>query len=201
MQNPRISGIDQPGNKWYFRFMLKLSIIALIVLTICAGGYFLLAYRLDTIIVYDREAAYLNVGNELSVRSDFMVNTDRELRVFLNFENIHDAMVLKNLHVHITPKGLQSNQARLLSITGMHCGQDVPSFDSLDETCKQLEPGYLTPSQELTFAFDTQHTHTTRYLVTIDGTVSESDTDPGIPFSKQITIEERVVLKDRNWLF
>lgn len=180
--------------------MLRFGIIAaLVVLTILAGGYFLLTYKLDTIVVYDREAAYLTVGNQLSVRSDFMVNADRQLSVFLNFENIHDAMILKDLHVHITPRGKSHQQATLISISGMHCNDYVQNFDSLSEACKQLEPGYLTPSQELTFAFDTQGEHS--YLVTIDGTVSESDKDPGIPFSQQINIEEKLVLRDRSWLF
>jgi hypothetical protein len=176
--------------------MLKIVISGFfILLTLAIGCYFFLAYRLDTIIVYDREEAYTSVGNHLSIKPEFMINKDEELRVFLNFENVHEVTHIKSLDVTVSASSL-------LSVTSNLCDTDplAPTFLELPENCKLVHPGYESSSGSITFAFDSRRAGNS-YVVTVKGTILTSPNQPPTTFTKQINIRKKTVVSERSWLF
>ncbi|SFD31788.1 hypothetical protein SAMN05518672_1011597 [Chitinophaga sp. CF118] len=198
---PRISGISQPGKQAYIYNMLKYGIIAFfVVLTFAIGVYFFLAYRLDTIIVYDREAAYINVGNHLSVKPEFMINKNKELRVFLDFQNVHETAMIQHLNVKISSSRKESP---LLSVsTNINDNNAYAlTFPQLPESCKLVHPVYPSSSGTITFAFDTHNISSSNYFVTIEGSILTNPNQPPTSFSKEIDIEKETVLSERTRLF
>src|SRR6186713_115186 len=179
--------------------MLKYGIIAFfVVLTAVIGTYFILSYRMDTIIVYDREEAYITVGNHLSVKPEFMINGDKELKVFLDFQNVHEAATIQQLDVRISSS---KKPSPLLSVsTNLNNNNEYAlPFPELPVKCKQVQPSYSSSPGTITFAFDTRGAGND-YLVTINGSII---TDPGqtaISFSKQIDIKKETVLSERSLL-
>jgi hypothetical protein len=183
--------------------MIRYGIIALVILAFAIGAYVLLAYKFDTIIVYDREAAYTTVGSHLSVQPEFMINANQEVRVFINFEDIHESALLKNLEVSLTPAGDTSKTIPLLSVSVSDCnvGKGASSFLELSETCKLLQPGYQTPAKSFTFAFDANTVRRNAYLVRIRGNINTDGSSAATPFEKEISIEKETVLRERSLLF
>jgi hypothetical protein len=176
--------------------MFKIIITTFFVLlTLAIGCYFFLAYRLDTIIVYDREEAYTNVGNHLSIKPEFMINSDKELRVFLNFENVHEVIHIKSLDVTVSSSSLMSVTSNLCDTNPL-----VPTFFELPENCKLVHPGYESSSGSITFAFDSRMAGNS-YLVTVKGTILSSPNQPPTTFTKQLTIRKKTVVSERSWLF
>jgi hypothetical protein len=180
--------------------MLKYGIIAFfVVLTAAIGIYFTLSYRMDTIIVYDREEAYITVGNHLSVKPEFMINSDKELRVFLDFQNVHEAATIQQLDVKISSS---KKPFPLLSVTTNlnDSNEYAHTFPELPTDCKQLQPTFLSSPGTITFAFDTRDAGND-YLVTINGSIITNPGEAATSFSKQIDIRKETVLSDRSWLF
>lgn len=192
---PRFSGIFISGICRYFYFMLKYGITGFIFVAIIVSGYFLLSYKLDTIIVYDRQAAYINVGNSLSIKPDIIVENDQELSVSLNFENIQDTARINDLVVDI------SSPLKAASASNGNCRDTAASFRELPANCKRLLPGNGHVYPSLTFAFSTHNLSKGKYLVSINGSIiSGTDTIPS-SFRKLIPIEGKRVFRDRNGLF
>lgn len=174
--------------------MLKYSITGFIFLAAIAGCYLLFSYKLDTIVIYDRQAAYINVGNSLSIKPEFAIENDRELKVYLNFEDIQDTAQIKDLAVDISSPLLAA------SANNGNCKDTAASFRELPASCKQLIPGQKPAYPVLTFAFDTHKKPPYKYQVFINGSIiSGTDAFPS-SFRKQITIESRRVFRDRNWV-
>jgi hypothetical protein len=172
--------------------MLKYGITAFSVLLIMAiGCYFFLSYRFDSIIVYDREEAYINIDNRLSIKPEFMINRDKELRVFLNFENVHEVTHIKNLDVSIS-------SSPLTSVTTNLCDSNpvVTSFAELPENCKLVHP---VPGS-ITFAFDSRNAGNS-YTAIVKGSILVSPYQPPVTFSKEINIKKKTVLSERRWSF
>jgi len=180
--------------------MLKYGIIAVfVVLTAVIGIYFVLSYRMDTIIVYDREEAYINVGNYLSVKPEFTINGDKELRVFLDFQNVHEAATIQQLDVKISSS---KKTSPLLSVTtNLNDNNEYAlTFPELPVNCKQVQPSFSSSPGTITFAFDTRGTGKD-YLVTIKGSIITDPGQPATSFSKQIDIKKETVLSERSMLF
>lgn len=198
---PWFSGIDHPGKQPYFYHMLKYGIIAFfVVLTAVIGTYFILSYRMDTIFVYDREEAYITVGNHLSVKPEFMINGDKELRVFLDFQNVHEVATIQQLDVKISSSRKPSP---LLSVTTNLNDSNVNAltFPELPRDSKQVQPTFSSSPGSITFAFDTREAGGSDYLVTINGTIITDPAKPATTFTKEIDIKKETVLSDRSWLF
>lgn len=181
--------------------MIRYGIIALVILALAIGGYMLIAYKFDTIIVYDREAAYTSVGRHLSVQPEFMISANQEVRVYINFEDVHESALLRNLEVSLTPAGDTTNPIPLLSVTVSDCniGKDATTFRELSESCKLLQPGYQIPAKSFTFAFDANSVRRNAYLVRIRGNINTDGSNAATPFSKEICIEKETVLRERSW--
>jgi hypothetical protein len=180
--------------------MLKYGIIAFfVVLTAVIGTYFILSYRVDTIIVYDREEAYITVGNELSVKPEFMINGDKELRVFLDFQNVQEVALIQQLDVKISSA---KKPSPLLSVTANlnNNSQDALTFPELPLGSKQVQPTWSSSPGTITFAFDTRGAGND-YLVTINGSIIVNPGQPATSFSKQIDIRKKTVLSETSWLF
>jgi hypothetical protein len=180
--------------------MLKYGIIAFfVVLTAVIGTYFMLSYRMDTIIVYDREEAYITVGDHLSVKPEFMINGDKELRVFLDFQNVHEVTTIQQLDVKISSS---KKPSPLLSVTtNLNDNNEYAlTFPELPVNCKQVQPTLSSSPGTITFAFDTRGAGSD-YLVTIKGSIITDPGQPATAFSKQIDIKKETVLSERSWLF
>jgi hypothetical protein len=172
--------------------MLKYSITIFIVIATAICGYFLFAYKLDTIVLYDRTAAYTSVTPYLSAVPEFLINGDNELNVSLNFEDIRDTVYLHNLEINLSP-------ANATPLTPVAVRDDVGkceahSYQELPCKAKMLQP--LTGKQHFTFTFNTSKAHTRRYLVTIMGDIVAGTYRSS--FSKQIRIQEKALFLDRN---
>lgn|GEM_PF-1517137 len=183
--------------------MIRYGSIALVILALAIGGYVLLAYKFDTIIVYDREAAYTTVGRHLSVQPEFMINANQEVRVNINFEDVHESALLRNLEVSLTPAGDTTKTIPLLSVTVSDCnpGKGATTFTDLSENCKLLQPGYSTPTKSFTFAFDANTVRRNAYLVRIRGDINTDGSNAVTPFAKEISIEKETVLRERCWMY
>lgn len=180
--------------------MLKYGIIGFfVVLTAVIGTYFILSYRMDTIIVYDREEAYITVGNQLSVKPEFMINSDKELRVFLDFQNVHEVALIQQLDVKISSS---KKTSPLLSVTANlnNSNEDAHTFPELPLGSKQVQPSWSSSPGTITFAFDTRDAGND-YMVTINGTIIVNPGQPATSFSKKIDIRKETVLSDRSLLF
>jgi hypothetical protein len=191
--------MPRPDNEDYFYQMLKYGITGFVMIAAAISCYFLLAYKLDTIIVYDREAAYTAITPYLSIEPAFMISKDKELKVFLTFTDVKETVCLKNLAVNVSPV----NAVTLLSVrvSNPEINEEASSFAALPEGCRKLYPQYSKHNQQLTFTFKTTRSHTTKYLVTIKGELSSGTPTHLSSFSKQINIREQAVFRDRNWLF
>ncbi|SDF18026.1 hypothetical protein [Chitinophaga filiformis] len=172
--------------------MLKYSITIFIVIASAICGYFLFAYKLDTIVLYDRTDAYTSITPYLSAVPEFLINGENELNVVLNFEDIRDTVYLHNLEINLSP----ANATPLMPVAvrndaGM-C--EAHSYQELPCKAKMLQP--LTEDQHFTFTFNTSHTHTKRYLVTIKGDIEAGAYRSS--FRKQIRIQEKALFLERN---
>ena len=172
--------------------MLKYSITIFIVIASAICGYFLFAYKLDTIVLYDRTAAYTSITPYLSAVPEFLISGDNELNVVLNFEDIRDTVYLHNLEINLSP----ANATPILPVAvrndvGM-C--EAHSYQELPCKAKMLQP--LTEDQHFTFTFNTSNIHTKRYLVTIMGDIEAGAYRSS--FRKQIRIQEKALFLERN---
>jgi hypothetical protein len=181
--------------------MLKYGLIALfIVLTTAIGLWFFLKYRMDTIIVYDREAAYINIDDRLAVKPEFMMNKDKELRVFLNFQNVHEEATIKQLDVKLQTSRKESPLMSVTASLGDSNGY-AHTFPELPEASKQVQPIFPSSAGTVTFAFDTRNTNSSNFSITIKGSILTDPHKPAISFTKKIDIEKEKVFSERNWLF
>lgn len=172
--------------------MLKYSITIFIVIASAICGYFLFAYKLDTIVLYDRTAAYTSITPYLSAVPEFLISGDNELNVVLNFEDIRDTVYLHNLEINLSP----ANATPLMPVAVRNDVRmcEAHSYQELPCKAKMLQP--LTEDQHFTFTFNTSHTHTKRYLVTIMGDIESGAYRSS--FRKQIRIQEKALFLERN---
>ncbi|PSL35368.1 hypothetical protein [Chitinophaga ginsengisoli] len=172
--------------------MLKYSITIFIVIATAICSYFLFAYKLDTIVLYDRTAAYTSITPYLSAVPEFLIKGDNELNVVLNFEDIRDTVYLHNLEINLSP----ANATPLMPVAVRNDVRQCAahSYEELPCKAKMLQP--LTEDQHITFTFNTSHTHTKRYLVTIKGDIEAGAYRSS--FRKQIRIQEKALFLERN---
>lgn len=172
--------------------MLKYGITIFIVTTTAIFGYFLFAYKLDTIVLYDRAAAYTSIAPYFSAVPEFLISGDNELRVVLNFEDITETVYLNNLEINISP----ANATPLMpvAVRNDERGCEANSYKELPCKAKMLQP--LTEDQHFVFTFNTSHTNTKRYLVTIMGDIMSGTYKSS--FRKQIKIQKQAVFLERN---
>lgn len=172
--------------------MLKYGITIFIVTATAICGYFLFAYKLDTVVLYDRAAAYTSIPPYLSAVPEIFISGDNELNVILNFEDIRENVYLDNLEINLSP----ANATPLMPIAvrndermcAAHTYQELPC------KAKMLQP--LTADQHFIFTFNTSHSHTKRYLVTIIGDIVTGSYKSS--FRKQIKIQEKALFLERN---
>lgn len=198
VSKPRISGIAGNNKQVYIYNMLKYGIIALFIALIgTIGLYFFLKYKVDTIIVYDREAAFINVDEHLSVKPGFMINKDKELRVFLDFQNIQEEATIQKLDVKLRSSRKESP---LLSVTAdlSYNYEYALTFPELPAVSRQIHP---STTGTITFAFDTRNINSSNYSIIINGSILTEPGKPATSFSKKIDIEKEHVLSERSWLF
>lgn len=172
--------------------MLKYGITIFIGIATAICGYFLFAYKLDTIVLYDREAAYTSMTPYFSAVPEFFFKGDNELRVILNFEDITETVYLNNLEINISP----ANATPLMPVAVRNDERkcEASSYRELPCNAKMLQP--LAEDQQFTFTFNTSQAHTKRYLVTIMGDVVSGPYKSS--FRKQIRIQEKAVFLERN---
>lgn len=172
--------------------MLKYSITIFIVTATAICGYFLFSYKLDTVVLYDRAAAYTSISPYLSAVPEILINGDNELNVVLSFEDIRDTVYLHNLEINLSP----ANATPLLPVAVRNDVRQckATSYEQLPCKAKMLQP--LTEDQHFTFTFNTSHSHTKRYLVTIKGDIVSGPYKSS--FRKQIKIQEKALFLERN---
>jgi hypothetical protein len=172
--------------------MLKYGITIFIVTAAAICGYFLFAYKLDTIVLYDRAAAYTSMTPYFSAVPEFLISGDNELRVIVNFEDIRETVYLNNLEINISP--VNATPLTPIAVRNDERRCEANSYRELPCQAKMLQP--LTEDQHFTFTFNTSHSHTKRYLVTIMGDVMTGPYRSS--FRKQIKIQEKAVFLERN---
>jgi hypothetical protein len=172
--------------------MLRYGITIFIVTASAICGYFLFAYKLDTIVLYDRAAAYTTIAPYFSTVPKFHVNKDHELSVVLSFEDVKEPVYLNNLEINVSP--VNATPMLPVAVRTDVNGCEATSFKALPCNVKTLRPS--TQDRRFTFTFNTRHTNTKRYLVTIVGDVVNGPLKSS--FSKQIKIQEKAVFLERN---
>jgi hypothetical protein len=172
--------------------MLKYGITIFIVTATAICGYFLFAYKLDTIVLYDRTDAYTTISPYFAAVPEFLVKNDHELNVVLSFEGIREAVYLNNLEIDIAP----GNSIPVLPIAVREDGNNfqAASYNALPGKSKMLQP--LKQDQHFTFTFNTSKFRTKHYLVTIKGDIVNGGFKSS--FRKQIPIQEKAVFLERN---
>lgn len=171
--------------------MLKYGITIFIATTAAICGYFLFAYKLDTIVLYDREAAYTPITPYFSAVPEFLINKDHQLNVVVNFEDIKEAVYLKNLEINVAPMNATPILPVAVRTASTPC--EAASYRALPCDVKTLQPS--THDQQFTFTFNTSHSRSQRYLVTIAGDIVNGPFKSS--FSKQIKIQEKAVFLER----
>jgi len=171
--------------------MLKYGITIFIATITAICGYFLFAYKLDTIVLYDREAAYTTISPYFSAAPEFLINKDNQLNVVVNFEDIKEAVYLKNLEINVAPMNATPIFPCAVRTDFTNC--EATSYGALPCDVKTLQPSIH--DQHFTFTFNTSHSQSKRYLVTIAGDIVNGSFKSS--FSKQIKIQEKAVFLER----
>ncbi|QHS61511.1 hypothetical protein [Chitinophaga agri] len=172
--------------------MLKYGITIFIATATAICGYFLLAYKLDTIVLYDRTDAYTTISPYCSAVPEFLVKNDHELNVVLSFEDIRESVYLNNLEIDIAPGN--ASPVLPVAVRGAANNFQATSYEALPGKYKILEP--LRPDQHFTFTFNTSKCRSKKYMVTIRGDITNHGFKSS--FRKQISIQEKAVFLERN---
>lgn len=172
--------------------MLRYGITIFIVITATICGYLLFAYKLNTVILYDRAAAYTAIPPYLSAVPEIFISGDNELNVILNFEDITEDVYLDNLEINLSPVNATPILPVAVRNDGRMCA--AHSYQDLPYRAKILKP--LAEDQHFTFTFNTSHARTKRYLVTIMGDFVTGSYKSS--FRKQINIQEKALFLERN---
>ncbi|ACU58069.1 hypothetical protein [Chitinophaga pinensis] len=172
--------------------MLKYGITIFIVTTTAICSYFLLAYKLDTIVLYDRTDAYTTIAPYFAAVPEILVKNDNELDVVLSFEGVRESVYLNNLEINIAPGNATPVMPVAVREDGSNC--QASCYSALPCKSKMLEP--LKQDQHFTFTFNTSKLHTKRYMLTIKGDIVNGGFKSS--FRKQIPIQEKAVFLERN---